>query len=78
MHLFPKEICDLEFCKANSSEDSPTPLMSTVSAQPRKRATCGVQEVGLSWFSLRQRSNSTNSLEQPCLIFWITGLSKQM
>lgn len=50
-----------------------TPLRSTVSAQPRKRATCGEQEVGLFWFSLRQRSNSVNSEEQPCLIFWITG-----
>lgn len=59
----------------NPSKDLPTPLRSTVSAQPRKRATCGEQEVGVSWFSLRQRSNSTNSLEQSCLIFWITGLS---
>lgn len=58
----------------NSSKDLPTPLRSTVSAQARKRATCGEQEVGLSWFSLRQRSNSTNSLEHSCLIFWITGL----
>lgn len=57
-----------------SCSSSPTPLRSTVSAQPRKRATCGEQEVGCSWFSLRQRSNSTNSLEQPCLILWITGL----
>lgn len=69
---------DFELYIANSSKDLPTSLRSTVSAQPRKRATCAEQEVGLSWFSLRQCSNSTNSLEQSCLIFWITGLTKQM
>lgn len=63
---------------ADSGKDLPTPLMSTASAQPRKRATWGEQEVGLSWYSLRHRSNATNSLEQSCLIFWITGLSKQI
>lgn len=62
----------------SSIKDLPTPPMSTVSAQATKRATCGEHEVGLSWFSLRQRSKSTNSLEQPCLIFWITGLFSQM
>lgn len=71
-------MCDLELCMAISNKDLPTSLMSTVSAQATKRATCGEQEVGLSWFSLRQRSNSTNSLEQSCLIFWITGLSTQI
>lgn len=65
---------DLELTKDNSIKDLPTPPMSTVSAQATKRATCGEHEVGLSWFSLRQRSKSTNSLEQPRLIFWITGL----
>lgn len=61
-----------------SIKDLPTPPMSTVSAQATKRATWGEHEVGLSWFSLRQRSKSINSLEQPCLILWITGLLAQM
>lgn len=63
---------------ANSVKGLPTPVMSTVSAQATKRATCGEQEVGSSWFSLRQRSKFTNSLEHSCLIFWITGLSTQI
>lgn len=50
------------------------PLRSTVSAQPKKRDMCAEQELGVSWFSLRHCSNFTNSWEQSCLIFWITGL----
>lgn len=69
---------NLEVTMDSSIKDLPTPPMSTVSAQATKRATCGEHEVGLSWFSLRQRSKSTNSFEQPCLIFWITGLFSQM
>lgn len=62
-------------CVSNPFKYLHTSLMSTVSAQATKRATCGEQEVGVSWFSLRHRSNCTNCVEQSWRIFWITGLS---
>lgn len=60
----------------NSGEQSwlPNPLMSTVLAQVRKRATCVEQAWAEDWFSLRQRSNSANSPAQSARIFLITGL----
>lgn len=52
----------------------PAALMSTVSAQAMKRATCAEHTWASDWFSRRQRSNCMNSPAQSVRIFWITGL----
>ncbi|MEQ2196950.1 hypothetical protein XENOCAPTIV_019072, partial [Xenoophorus captivus] len=64
--------------EANSIKALPTLLRSTESAHPRKRVMCAEQEVGVFWFSFRHCSNFPNSAEQSCLIFWITGLMRQV
>ena len=49
--------------------NSPSALMSTVSAQAAKRATSGEQAWAAVWFSRKQRSNRMNSPAQSVRIF---------
>jgi len=64
VHQFCSEVDGQQLDSRRAEGLDLQPLHSTVSLHARKRAICGLQASTEVWFSLRQRLNSSISLEQ--------------